>query len=119
MKQLLWLVDVASFKHATVDLSIVYEPTKIGRHLLVAIWLDLFHNMNYDLSFQTVIYANMSLTSSMTPIITHEKEPGAQVMHLVKQTNTGTSKKFDTKNQKVIAEIYLTRLLTTKVGFMG
>ncbi|XP_071817170.1 plexin-A4-like isoform X2 [Apostichopus japonicus] len=63
---------------------------------------------------RSIIYANMSLTSSMTPIITHEKEPGAQVMHLVKQTNTGTSKKFDTKNQKVIAEIYLTRLLTTK-----
>lgn len=48
----------------------------------------------------------------MTPIITHEKEPAAQFMHLVKQTQVGTSKKFDGK--KVIAEIYLTRLLTTK-----
>uniref|UniRef100_A0A672LJZ4 Plexin-A4-like n=1 Tax=Sinocyclocheilus grahami TaxID=75366 RepID=A0A672LJZ4_SINGR len=53
---------------------------------------------------------------SRTPMITPDLESGVKVWHLVKNHEHGDQKEGD-RGSKMVSEIYLTRLLATKVGF--
>lgn len=52
---------------------------------------------------------------SRTPMITPDLESGVKVWHLVKNHEHGDQKEGD-RGSKMVSEIYLTRLLATKVG---
>lgn len=52
---------------------------------------------------------------SRTPMITPELESGVKVWHLVKNHEHGDQKEGD-RGSKMVSEIYLTRLLATKVS---
>ena len=51
---------------------------------------------------------------SRTPMITPDLESGVKMWHLVKNHEHGDQKKGD-RGSKMVSEIYLTRLLATKV----
>lgn len=51
---------------------------------------------------------------SRTPMITPDLESGVKVWHLVKNHEHGDQKEGD-RGSKMVSEIYLTRLLATKV----
>lgn len=53
---------------------------------------------------------------SRTPMITPDLESGVKVWHLVKNHEHGDQKEGD-RGSKMVSEIYLTRLLATKVSF--
>lgn len=52
---------------------------------------------------------------SRTPMITPDLESGVKMWHLVKNHEHGDQKEGD-RGSKMVSEIYLTRLLATKVG---
>lgn len=52
---------------------------------------------------------------SRTPMITPDLESGVKVWHLVKNHEHGDQKEGD-RGSKMVSEIYLTRLLATKVS---
>lgn len=54
---------------------------------------------------------------SRTPMITPDLESGVKVWHLVKNHEHGDQKEGD-RGSKMVSEIYLTRLLATKVSFV-
>lgn len=54
---------------------------------------------------------------SRTPMITPDLESGVKVWHLVKNHEHGDQKEGD-RGSKMVSEIYLTRLLATKVSHM-
>lgn len=54
---------------------------------------------------------------SRTPMITPDLESGVKVWHLVKNHEHGDQKEGD-RGSKMVSEIYLTRLLATKVGHL-
>jgi plexin A len=51
-------------------------------------------------------------------MITPDLESGVKMWHLVKNHEHGDQKEGD-RGSKMVSEIYLTRLLATKVGDMG
>lgn len=53
---------------------------------------------------------------SRTPMITPDLESGVKVWHLVKNHEHGDQKEGD-RGSKMVSEIYLTRLLATKVSY--
>lgn len=53
---------------------------------------------------------------SRAPMITPDLESGVKVWHLVKNHEHGDQKEGD-RGSKMVSEIYLTRLLATKVAF--
>lgn len=53
---------------------------------------------------------------SRTPMITPDLESGVKVWHLVKNHEHGDQKEGD-RGSKMVSEIYLTRLLATKVRY--
>ena len=55
---------------------------------------------------------------SRTPMITPDLESGVKVWHLVKNHEHGDQKEGD-RGSKMVSEIYLTRLLATKVRSLG
>lgn len=55
---------------------------------------------------------------SRTPMITPDLESGVKVWHLVKNHEHGDQKEGD-RGSKMVSEIYLTRLLATKVSSAG
>lgn len=54
---------------------------------------------------------------SRTPMITPDLESGVKVWHLVKNHEHGDQKEGD-RGSKMVSEIYLTRLLATKVSLL-
>lgn len=54
---------------------------------------------------------------SRTPMITPDLESGVKVWHLVKNHEHGDQKEGD-RGSKMVSEIYLTRLLATKVSHL-
>lgn len=54
---------------------------------------------------------------SRTPMITPDLESGVKVWHLVKNHEHGDQKEGD-RGSKMVSEIYLTRLLATKVSIL-
>lgn len=54
---------------------------------------------------------------SRTPMITPDLESGVKVWHLVKNHEHGDQKEGD-RGSKMVSEIYLTRLLATKVRLL-
>lgn len=55
---------------------------------------------------------------SRTPMITPDLESGVKLWHLVKNHEHGDQKEGD-RGSKMVSEIYLTRLLATKVQNVG
>ena len=53
---------------------------------------------------------------SRVPMLTPDLESGVKVWHLVKNHEHGDQKEGD-RGSKMVSEIYLTRLLATKVGW--
>lgn len=55
---------------------------------------------------------------SRTPMITPDLESGTKLWHLVKNHDHSDQREGD-RGSKMVSEIYLTRLLATKVGHRG
>lgn len=96
-------------------------------------WLDIVVFWPFDLHQLYQYYMNLYMLfftenmikytgspdslRSRTPMITPDLESGVKVWHLVKNHEHGDQKEGD-RGSKMVSEIYLTRLLATKVSHL-
>lgn len=73
----------------------------------------LFNHLGVDVSFRSTPTSPDS-PHSRVPMLTPDLESGVKVWHLVKNHDHGDQKEGE-RGSKMVSEIYLTRLLATKV----
>lgn len=94
-------------KRERVVLSV--HPEKPRREIFILI---LYFSLVADSTFRYT--GSPDSLRSRAPMITPDLESGVKVWHLVKNHEHGDQKEGD-RGSKMVSEIYLTRLLATKV----